>query len=84
MVVDDSFIEDEFNLCGLSSVVEHYSRALNILLDCEDSDDDDEDDELDDEDMQGEIERDTRLLYCLIHQRFLLSKAGMAKVASIY
>lgn len=51
VMVDEAFIEDEFNLCGLSSVVEHYSRALNILLNCEDSDDEDDDDELD-EDMQ--------------------------------
>ena len=44
VVVDEEFIEDDFNLTGLSSLVEHYNEALNILLNLDDiSDFEDED-----------------------------------------
>ncbi|CEP17796.1 hypothetical protein [Parasitella parasitica] len=58
--VPKDFIDDEFNLTGLSAVVPYYTQALEIILDVEygeffDPDDEDEDEE---EQEQGQDEYD--------------------------
>ena len=35
--IDDDYIVDEFNLCGLSSVIPRYEAALDTILDVEPS-----------------------------------------------
>ncbi|XP_016447889.1 casein kinase II subunit beta-3 isoform X1 [Nicotiana tabacum] len=37
--VDDDYIQDDFNLCGLSSLVPYYDYALDLILDVESSHD---------------------------------------------
>lgn len=43
--VPEDFIEDEFNLTGLSAIVPYYNEALEMILDIEPEDISDEDDE---------------------------------------
>ncbi|KAJ7495688.1 casein kinase II, regulatory subunit [Mycena galericulata] len=74
--VDEDFILDSFNFTGLDAEVANYDQALDVLTD-----------RLDD-DMQDELRRflDThaRLLYGLIHARWILTARGLAKMVAKY
>ncbi|KAK2753938.1 casein kinase 2 regulatory subunit [Arachnomyces sp. PD_36] len=50
--VSEDFIEDDFNLTGLGSLVPMYKEALEMILDVEPEDEDDDDD--DDQDEEDE------------------------------
>eukprot|EP00929_Paragymnodinium_shiwhaense_P081922 TRINITY_DN42979_c0_g1_i1.p2 TRINITY_DN42979_c0_g1~~TRINITY_DN42979_c0_g1_i1.p2 ORF type:complete len:245 (-),score=62.22 TRINITY_DN42979_c0_g1_i1:170-904(-) len=76
--VDEDYIQDDFNLTGLSAQVPYYEYALNMILDF-----DDQDDQLP-EDQQPLVETAAQMLYGLIHARFILTSRGMAAMLEKY
>ncbi|XP_062200951.1 putative casein kinase II subunit beta-4 isoform X1 [Phragmites australis] len=71
--IDDDYIQDDFNLCGLSNQVPYYDYALDLILDIESSNADaftEEQNEL--------IESSAEMLYGLIHARYILTSKGLA------
>lgn len=76
--VDQSYIEDAFNLYGLRGIIPHFRDCLDMVLDCG-SDSDPEPAE-----WSGRLYKHARDLYGLIHARFILTGKGMAHMAAKY
>ncbi|ORY04796.1 hypothetical protein K493DRAFT_205399, partial [Basidiobolus meristosporus CBS 931.73] len=75
--VSEDFIEDDFNLTGLSSTVPCYREAIEMILDIEP--------ENDQQDIDiSVIESSAEQLYGLIHQRYILTRQGLEKMADKY
>ncbi|XP_010692011.1 putative casein kinase II subunit beta-4 isoform X3 [Beta vulgaris subsp. vulgaris] len=72
--IDDDYIQDDFNLCGLSSQVPYYDYALDVILDVESSH----------EEQNELIESAAEMLYGLIHVRYILTSKGMAAMLDKY
>ncbi|CAI9769381.1 unnamed protein product [Fraxinus pennsylvanica] len=77
--VDDEYIQDDFNLCGLSSQVPYYDYALDLILDVESSHGD-----MFTEEQNELIESAAEMLYGLIHVRYILTSKGMAAMLEKY
>ncbi|ODV75800.1 casein kinase 2 regulatory subunit CKB1 [Cyberlindnera jadinii NRRL Y-1542] len=73
--VSQEFIEDDFNLTGLSSIVPFYREALDMILDFE------PETSIAVSDM-ALVQHSAELLFGLIHQRFILTKMGLQMMAS--
>ncbi|CAO3644661.1 unnamed protein product [Cunninghamella echinulata] len=78
--VSEDFIEDSFNLTGLSAHAPLYKEALEVILDVEPEDDE----------MSNKIpdlsllEPHAKMLYGMIHQRYILTRAGLNQMFSKY
>jgi len=72
--VDDEYIQDDFNLTGLSTMVPYYDYSLDMMLDV-----DIPLDTLTDE-QQEIVETAAEVLYGLIHARFILTSRGMQRM----
>ncbi|KAK4372360.1 hypothetical protein RND71_007744 [Anisodus tanguticus] len=77
--VDDEYIQDDFNLCGLSSQVPYYDYALDLILDVESSHGD-----MFTEELNELVESAAEMLYGLIHVRYILTSKGMAAMLEKY
>ncbi|KAK8516286.1 hypothetical protein V6N13_046993 [Hibiscus sabdariffa] len=77
--VDDDYIQDDFNLCGLSSQVPYYDYALDLILDVESSHGD-----MFTEEQNELVESAAEMLYGLIHSRYILTSKGIATMLDKY
>ncbi|XP_010529991.1 PREDICTED: casein kinase II subunit beta-1-like [Tarenaya hassleriana] len=77
--VDDDYIQDDFNLCGLSGQVPYYDYALDLILDVESSQG-----EMFTEEQNELIESAAEMLYGLIHARYILTSKGLAAMLDKY
>lgn len=76
--VDDSYLQSSVSYCGLSDFVPHYNRALSIVRNHRF-------DTLDMSSTRMEpIAESCRLLYGLLHQRFIVSEDGILKLLQKY
>ena len=75
--VDEDYIQDDFNLTGLNSMVPYYDLDLDLILDAET--------EIDSmpEDKQEIVETAAEVLYGLIHARYILTSKGMLYMVSL-
>lgn len=75
--VAQEFVEDDFNLTGLSAIVPYYREALDMILDFE------PETPIPVNDM-ALVQHSAELLFGLIHQRFILTKQGLQMMAEKY
>jgi casein kinase II subunit beta len=89
--VDEDFIQDSFNLTGLHEDVANYDQALDVITDriggssnywLSALSDKGADDDLQDE-LRRCLDTHARLLYGLIHARWILTPRGMAKMVRV-
>ncbi|KAG2315312.1 hypothetical protein Bca52824_018434 [Brassica carinata] len=77
--VDDDYIQDDFNLCGLSHQVPYYDYALDLILDVDSSHG-----EMFTEEQNELIESAAEMLYGMIHARYILTTKGLASMLDKY
>ncbi|KII95131.1 hypothetical protein PLICRDRAFT_33963 [Plicaturopsis crispa FD-325 SS-3] len=76
--VSEDFIEDDFNLTGLSPYVPFWKEALEMVLDV-----DPEEDASKIPDVSI-VEQSAEILYGLVHSRYILTRAGLQAMVDKY
>lgn len=71
--IEEDYIQDDFNLSGLSSQVPYYDHALDLILDSDSTNN-----ESLSEEQHEVVETAAEMLYGLIHVRYILTARGMA------
>ncbi|TKY87570.1 hypothetical protein EX895_003584 [Sporisorium graminicola] len=74
--VDEDYILDRFNLTGLNAEVQHYPQALDLITDSLE-------DDLSDS-IRDSVEAQAKLLYGLVHARYVITTRGLAKMLEKY
>ncbi|CAM8909576.1 unnamed protein product [Rhodiola kirilowii] len=77
--VDEDYIHDDFNLCGLTSQVPYYDYALDMILDIDSSNGD-----MFTEEQNELVESAAEMLYGLIHARYILTSKGLNAMLEKY
>ena len=76
-MVDESFVEDEFNSYGLQSYVGNYNAAIEMILDIEPNEEYTEEEQI-------EIAKDAEILYGLLHARYITTNPGLVQMKEKY
>lgn len=76
--VTEDFIEDDFNLTGLNSLVPFWKEAMEMVLDM---DPDEDASKIPDVSL---VESSAEMLYGLVHQRYILTRAGLQAMVEKY
>ncbi|KZT74343.1 hypothetical protein DAEQUDRAFT_720507 [Daedalea quercina L-15889] len=76
--VAEDFIEDDFNLTGLNTMVPFWKEAMEMVLDVEADEDASKIPDV------SIVEASAELLYGLVHQRYILTRAGLQAMVDKY
>ncbi|OSX60276.1 hypothetical protein POSPLADRAFT_1171317 [Postia placenta MAD-698-R-SB12] len=76
--VSEDFIEDDFNLTGLNAMVPFWKEAMEMVLDVEPDEDAPKIPDV------SIVEASAELLYGLVHQRYILTRAGLQAMIDKY
>ncbi|KAH9951628.1 casein kinase II regulatory subunit-domain-containing protein [Amylocystis lapponica] len=76
--VSEDFIEDDFNLTGLNAMVPFWKEAMEMVLDVEPDEDASKIPDV------SIVEASAELLYGLVHQRYILTRAGLQAMVDKY
>ncbi|EGO01950.1 hypothetical protein SERLA73DRAFT_85996 [Serpula lacrymans var. lacrymans S7.3] len=76
--VSEDFIEDDFNLTGLNVMVPFWKEAMDMVLDVEPDEDTSKIPDV------SIVEASAELLYGLVHQRYILTRAGLQAMVDKY